>query len=214
LGIENEKIFRKPKIKTLDENNARQGFFEWHDFLKVRGKLVDYLKAPMTFAYFTGWRVRSEVLKMRRDQFDMDRGTAWLYVGTTKNKKARLIYLPSNLIQLLKSLPHSDIGPMFHNNGKPIRNYYKAWRKACAAAGEPAKIPHDFRRTAVRNLIRNGVDRKTAKKVTGHLTDSVFGRYNIVDERDLEAAAEKMGTILGTDDAAEERTTSATPQQT
>jgi hypothetical protein len=48
---------------------------------------------------------------------------------------------------------------VFHQQGKPIKDLHKAWRKACAAAGCPGRIPHDFRRTAIRNLERAGVSR-------------------------------------------------------
>jgi len=39
----------------------------------------------------------------------------------------------------------------FHDHGQRIVNYYKRWHRACREAGLSGKIPHDFRRPAVRN---------------------------------------------------------------
>jgi integrase len=68
----------------------------------------------------------------------------------------------------------------------------KAWKIACRAAGCPGRIPHDLRRTAVRNLILAGVPQVVAMTLMGHKTDSVFRRYHIVSPADLRLAVERL----------------------
>jgi integrase len=88
---------------------------------------------------------------------------------------------------------------VFHRDGKPIRDFHKVWQRAATDAGYPSRIPHDFRRTAVRNLVRAGVSEHTAMKITGHKTRSVFDRYDIVSENDLAGALDRLSTFHALD---------------
>ena len=120
-------IYRMPPIHMLEERNVRQGFFEQAEFEKLLAKLPDYLRAPMTFAHYTGWRWRSEIMTLTWSQIDLEAGTVRLLPGTTKNGEGRVIMLFSPLRELLEAqwaehLALSAACPLvFHRNGEPIK---------------------------------------------------------------------------------------------
>lgn len=66
----------------------------------------------------------------------------------------------------------------------------------CERAGLAGLRFHDLRRSAVRNMERAGVPRSIAMKISGHKTEAIYRRYDIVSERDLREAAQKMERYL------------------
>ena len=83
---------------------------------------------------------------------------------------------------------------MFDRRGQQIKNFRYRWLEARKVTGLDTRILHDFRRTAVRNMVRAGVPERVAMQITGHKTRGVFERYNIVSSGDLQDAARKIGS--------------------
>jgi integrase len=89
-----------PYIRLLEENNVRHGFFEHDQFIAMRSALPEYLRAVLSFAYFTGcWR--GEILNLRWPQVDVVERVVRLEPGTTKNDEARNLPLTTELYEIL-----------------------------------------------------------------------------------------------------------------
>ncbi len=213
LALAGDRLPRRPRITLLREATPRQGFFERPQFEAVRRHLPANLRGLVTVAYLTGWRLASELLPLTWAGVDFAAGTLRLEPGTTKSREGRTFIMTPELRAVLEAQraetehwqrARGRIIPwVFHRRGKPIRDFRRAWQLACAAAGVPGRIPHDFRRTAVRNLERAGVPRSAAMAMVGHKTEAIYRRYAIVDEAMLREAAEKLarastGTFPGT----------------
>ena len=95
---------------------------------------------------------------------------------------------------------HIEVYPdcpfVFHRRGKRIRYPYVGWRKACREAGLSDKIPHDFRRTAVRNMVRASIPERIAMQIAGHKTRAIFDRYHIVSYGDLQEVTKRLDTAF------------------
>lgn len=212
LAVENKRVMVQPVIRKLKEAAPRSGFFEPHQFEAVRRRLPEDLQAAVTLAYTFGWRVQSEVLPLKLGQLDLEAETLRLDPGTTKNDDGRIVYLTPELKSLLRAqvdrvraleraggriipylfphLPASGISSRLV--GTQRTDFRKTWITARNLAGVPGAIRHDFRRTAVRNLVNGGVAERVAMKITGHKTRSVFDRYHIVSPADLKEASRKL----------------------
>jgi integrase len=199
----------RPYIPLLKERNIRQGFFEPAQVESVTQHLPSHMQGIARFAHVTGWRTPSEILPLEWRQVDMQAGEVRLDAGTTKNGEGRVFPFTAALRRVLDDQQRiaeqltrqRGLLPRYvfcfttgEKAGQRIAEsgFNHQWRKARAAAGCPGRIPHDFRRTAVRNLVRAGVPERVAMQLTGHKTRAVFERYNITSPHDLQEAAQRL----------------------
>ena len=194
LGLRAGKVAHRPHIPALQVSNARQGFFEEDDLRALLRELPAAVKPVVEFAYLTGWRIPSEALRLTWAQVDFEAGIVRLEPRTTKNDEGRAF--PFDALPALKRLLEKQrsrtralerstgriIPRVFHREGEPIRYFRRAWLSAIDRAAHQergdvrqvvrpeliGRIPHDLRRTAVRNLVRAGVPERVAMQLTGH----------------------------------------------
>ena len=203
LAIAAATLASRPHIPLLREDNVRRGFFEADEFEAVRRRLSPDLADFVSFLHTTGWRWRSEAARLRWTNVAFDAAEVRLDPGTTKTGEGRVFPFTARLRALLgrrravtwererelgRVVPHVFTRP----NGAPIGSFDKAWATACRAAGVPGRVLHDFRRTAVRNLVRAGVPERVAMQMVGWKSRQKIDRYHIVNAGDLIDAAKKL----------------------
>jgi site-specific recombinase XerD len=207
LGLRHGVVATIPYISLLAEHNVRKGFFENDQFQAVLKHVPVEYQALLEVAYITGWRIRSELLSRQWRHVDFS-GKGWLRIDPGEAKDASAgrefqftTWLREALEQQRKFVTKverrtkSVIPWVFcRADGVRIHRLYEIWRNACRAANVD-RIPHDFRRTAVRNLERAGVPRTTAMAMIGHKTESIYRRYSIVDQGMLEMGTSKLEAL-------------------
>ena len=196
FNSEPPKVARVPKFPPrLRESNPRDGFIDEKQYQALQANCKHLcLRGMNAVAYTFGFR-KSECMAMKVKQINLRARTISLAPGTTKNDKGRVVRMSDEVHDLLKQCiegKRPEDAVFTWSDGSPVKDFRSAWDTMITAAKLPNLIFHDFRRSAVKNLIDAGVDRDIAKKISGHSTDSVFARYNIVNTDRLAEATEKL----------------------
>jgi integrase len=193
-------VLRLPHFPSLEENNIRTGFLEKKHYQKLRDLLPEYLRVLFVLGYHTGARL-GELRRIQWSQVLDDRIV--LHPGSTKTKEGRWLPVYGEMAHWIawarrEAEKHPSCPFLCQRNGHPLGDscVKKAWKKACLDAGLPDLRFHDLRRSAVRNMDRAGIPRAVAMRISGHRTEAMYRRYNIVSDRDLEGVKEKMEEFL------------------
>ena len=138
--------------------------------------------------------IKGEIAKLSWEGFDRETRTLRLHAKDAKTGHGRTLALEGPLAEIVErrlKARRLDCPLIFHRGGAAVREFRKAWATACKKAALSGVRFHDLRRSAIRNLVRAGVDPAIAMRISGHRTRAVFDRYNIVSEDDLRDAVRK-----------------------
>ena len=139
----------------------------------------------------------SEVLSLTWEQIDTRAKLIRIDPGVTKAGEGRTFPITQTLDAILKrrtKAKKDGCALVFHLDGQtiPRRQFSRKWSDACSDAKLPNIIPHDMRRSAVRQLERARVPRQVAMRLVGHRTEPIYRRYAIVSESDVHEAGASL----------------------
>jgi integrase len=211
------RVGKVPYIPIVKVSNARQGFLEYDDHENVLDALPASLKALFIVAFHSGCR-KGEVLNMRWS--DVDWGNHIVKLPTTKSGKPRNLPFWGTIAEHLKRQKayrdahypecshlffwmdedvHLDHGGVRNTPGKPISNFRGSWANAVEEAHRlnpnvrAALLFHDLRRSAIRVMVQEaGIPESQAMLISGHETQEMLTRYNIVSLKNVQDAGAKL----------------------
>jgi integrase len=140
LGRKNEKVAVVPPIELLGENNRRTGFLETEQEARLAeecGRFGLWFRTAFEIGLTYGWRL-SEIQTLQVRHVNLLKGILSLDVGTTKNNEGRTVVLTDTLHMLLSECicgKQPDDYVLTRQNHEPVRDFCKAWHRACCRAG-------------------------------------------------------------------------------
>ena len=185
-------------------DNKRRGFLEREDLPKLLDKLPRNLHPLVQFIYETGmrsgaagaitWGMVDKKLTEIHIPGHLLKNDHDLVLPLVHDKTGKPLPCFEGTVAYLKRVVREDDNePLFEST-----NFRAEWREACDALGlgmlerktraYRGLKPHDFRRSACRNMIKARIPQAAAMAISGHKTDSIFTRYAITDKRSLQDA--------------------------
>lgn len=188
-------IIRVPKIELLPEDNVRTGFIEQAEYVALRAALPAHLQIALVIGYHVGIRVGT-IRALRLDQVDLAAKVIRIENRQVKNRSGHPIPIYGDMAAYIEMAMSANKKYLCEFDGKRLGSFRKSWLTATKKAGVEGLLFHDLRRSAVRNMVAAGIPEETARKITGHKTRSMFQRYNITVERDIQVAGRRMEEYL------------------
>lgn len=170
LAVEDDKLDENsvPVFHWLKESEPREGFLEPEDYPKLRQQLPEHVRPIVSLGFHCAMRL-GEITGLRWKWVDLyvdvDRGEIRIPGKLAKTKKPRIITLGGEPLELLRieyqREPRGEF--VFMRDGDRIQSFYKAWQRACCAAGLGKMEPIIDPKTGNAKFANPRPDRKRAK---------------------------------------------------
>ena len=141
----------------------------------------------------TGCR-KSEILTLRWSEVDGD----MLRLARTKTGP-RTVWLSEAAQAVIACQPRTGSAFVFPSTREPARPFchnLTFWRRARREAGIEDVRLHDLRHTVASQAVARGVPLPAVARMLGHAQPTMTLRYAHVGDREVEAAAERVGAII------------------
>ena len=174
--------------RVLDEVEAQTG--------EGRGRrLGGSVAAALRLLMLTGCR-RNEILTLRWEEVDLAAGELRLRDSKTG---PRVVPLPAAAVSVLAAVPRVPGNPWVIPGAKPgghLSNLNDHWLCIRARAGLEGVRIHDLRHTLASHAVMNGVPVPVVSRLLGHSDVRMTLRYAHLADKDIEAAAERIGEAM------------------
>ena len=143
--------------------------------------------------FYTGCR-SGEIRNLKWDEV----GVNTLDLGDSKTGPRR-VYLNSEACVIIKRQPRTDsphVFPSPMNPSQPFPEFLSLWRLVRRRTGIEDVRLHDLRHNFASWAVMRGVPLPTVARLLGHRQVSMTLRYAHVHDKEVEAAAERVGRII------------------
>ena len=141
----------------------------------------------------TGCR-KSEILKLQWSEVDGERLN--LAAGKTGPRRVWLSQAAQAILARQPRAASPYVFPSPRHPDRPLSDTLHLWRRARKEAGLDDVRLHDLRHTVASQAVARGVPLSTVARMLGHADPAMTLRYAHVGDRELQAAAERIGKSI------------------
>ena len=187
---------------AMNRRAALERFLSRDEIRRLHGALGRHARTDARLArqadiirllLLTGCR-RGEILALRWNEVDGDT----IGLGDAKTGP-RKVYLNAGARRIIERQPRAESPFVFPSPRDPARPHHRnlpLWNRVRKEAGLEDVRLHDLRHTMATHAVMNGVPVPVVSRLLGHSSVRMTLRYAHLADRDVEAAAERVGAAM------------------